>query len=112
MLPMAKKIAYEISSGNVFEDLGVANPDEHLARAAIARQIEILLRDLALTQAEIGKRLSLPQPAVSRLMNGRYRDFSTDRLMRVLLRLGRDIEITIKPAAKRRTEGHMTVKAA
>jgi hypothetical protein len=46
------------------------------------------------------------------LMNGRYRDFSTGRLMRVLLRLGRDIEITIRPTPKRRAEGHLTVKAA
>lgn len=45
-------------------------------------------------------------------MNGRYRDFSTDRLMRVLLRLGCDIEITIRRTPKRRTEGHLTVKAA
>jgi predicted XRE-type DNA-binding protein len=109
---VAKKIAYEISSGNIFEDLGVSDPDENLARAAIARQIERLLNELALTQAEIGKQLKLPQSAVSRLMNGRYRDFSTDRLMRILLRLGRDIEITIRPASKRRTEGHLTVKAA
>ncbi len=109
---MARKIAYEIGSDNIFKDLGVADPDEHLARAAIARQIEHLLRELALTQAEIGKRLKLPQSAVSRLMNGRYRDFSTDRLMRVLLRLGRDIEITIRPTSKRRAEGHLTVKAA
>jgi predicted XRE-type DNA-binding protein len=109
---VAKKIAYEISSGNIFEDLGVSDPDENLARAAIARQIERLLNELALTQAEIGKQLKLPQSAVSRLMNGRYRDFSTDRLMRILLRLGRDIEITIRPASKRRAEGHLTVKAA
>jgi predicted XRE-type DNA-binding protein len=109
---MAKKVAYEIGGSNIFEDLGVVDPDENLARAAIARQIESLLNDLALTQAEIGKRLKLPQSAVSRLMNGRYRDFSTDRLMRILLRLGRDIEITIRPTPKRRTEGHLTVKAA
>jgi predicted XRE-type DNA-binding protein len=109
---MAKKIAYEFGGSNVFDDLGVADPDENLARAAIARQIECLLNDLSLTQAEIGKRLKLPQSAASRLMNGRYRDFSTDRLMRILLRLGRDIEITIRPTPKRRTEGHLTVKAA
>lgn len=109
---MTRKITFEIGSDNVFKDLGVADPEENLARAAIARQIESLLNGLALTQAEIGKRLKLPQSAVSRLMNGRYRDFSTDRLMRILLRLGRDIEITIKPTPKRRTEGHLTVKAA
>jgi predicted XRE-type DNA-binding protein len=109
---MTKKIAYEVGGSNIFEDLGVADPGENLARATIARQIERLLNDLSLTQTEIGKRLKLPQSAVSRLMNGRYRDFSTDRLMRILLRLGRDIEITIRPTPKRRTEGHLTVKAA
>lgn len=109
---MARKIEFEIASDNIFEDLGVSDPKESLARAAIARQIEVLLRALELSQSEIGKQLGLPQSAVSRLMNGRYSDFSTERMMRILMRLGRDIEITIRPTPARRKHGHMTVKAA
>ena len=37
-----KKIEHEMSSGNVFADLGVANPEEALAKAQLARAICLL----------------------------------------------------------------------
>lgn len=37
-----------------------------------------------------------PQPDVSRLLNGQFRDLSVERLMRLLTRLGCDVDITIR----------------
>ncbi|MFI0435727.1 MAG: hypothetical protein ACH350_08420 [Parachlamydiaceae bacterium] len=40
---MKKKIVYEESSGNVFTDLGIENPEEALAKSEFARQIAKLI---------------------------------------------------------------------
>jgi len=40
----------------------------------------------------------IDQPKVSALLRGRYGGFSTDRLLRLLIALDRDIDIVVKPA--------------
>ncbi len=44
--------------------------------------------------------MGLSQPDVSRLLNGQFRDASVERLMRLLTRLGCDVEITIRKHGK------------
>ncbi len=41
---MKEKIVYEESSGNVFADLGIENPEEALAKSERARQIAKLIK--------------------------------------------------------------------
>ena len=50
-------IEYTESSGNVFADLGILNPEEALAKAEIASKIHDIIKEKKLTQA---KALSLP----------------------------------------------------
>ena len=40
---MAEEIKVQKSSGNVFADLGLANPDELLVKAELARQISKII---------------------------------------------------------------------
>jgi hypothetical protein len=40
---MPRKIQVEEGSGNVFADIGLPNPEEALAKAEIARQVNRLL---------------------------------------------------------------------
>src|SRR5665213_233372 len=80
-------------SGNVFADLGLPNPEQRLAKAELAHEICALIRSAKLTQTQAAKRLGVDQPKVSALMTGRLKDFSTDRLMRFINLLGRDVNI-------------------
>ncbi len=52
-----KKFDWELSSGNVFADLGLPNPEELLAEADQASQINDLLKKKKLTQVEADKLL-------------------------------------------------------
>lgn len=90
---------YIVSSGNVFADLGLPNPEEALAKAELAHKITVLIRERGLTQVETAKLLGIDQPKISALMRGRLTGFSLERLIRFLLLFGQDIQITVQPAA-------------
>ncbi len=97
-------IEIEESSGNVFADLGLSNPEERLAKAELAIQIRRLIKEKKLTQAAAAKLLEITQPKVSLLMRGKLSGFSLERLFRLLYKLGQSITINIettKPAKKR-----------
>lgn len=83
------------SSGNVFADLGIQNPEEVLAKAEIVRQIHRTIKKKKLTQMQAAKILGIAQPKVSRLLRGYFENFSLERLFRFLNKLGQDIRISI-----------------
>lgn len=103
---MKKKIAYEDSSGNVFADLGVDNPEEALAKSELARQIAKIIKKRKLTQKQAAEILEIDQPKVSALIRGRLRSFSLERLIRFLNELGQDVNIMISPAMPVSERGH------
>ena len=82
-------------SGNVFEDLGVPDAEEHLAKADLVSKIASVIESRALTQVEASRIIGLPQSKVSLLVRGRFRDFSTDRLCRILNRLGVTVSMVL-----------------
>ncbi|MCH7978867.1 MAG: XRE family transcriptional regulator [Acidobacteria bacterium] len=99
----------EASSGNVFSDIGVADAEVVLAKAELARQIDQIIRTRGLKQVAVAKILGVDQGKVSALVRGRLAGFSTDRLLRFLNALGRDIEIVIKRKPRSSKRGHVTV---
>jgi predicted XRE-type DNA-binding protein len=108
---MAKSIAVEEGSGNVFADLGLPNPEERLAKAGLALRIAGVIRARRLTQASAARILKIDQPKISRLLRGQLSGFSTERLMQFLTLLGRDVEIVIKRAPRSRRQGRVRVVA-
>lgn len=96
-------------SDNVFRDLGFRDPDAELAKAQLALAISTLLRERPMTQTEAARLLGLPQPKVSQLARADVTGFSTDRLLRVLSRLGQDVEIVVTAAPVRRRVGKVRV---
>lgn len=88
----------EESSGNVFADLGLKNPEELLAKAELVHRIRTIIAERKLTQLRAAKLLGIDQPKISALMRGKLDGFSTDRLFRFLNALGSDVEIVIRPA--------------
>ena len=99
------------SSGNVFADLGLKNPEEHALKAELVRQISAMLEKEGLTQTEAARRLRIAQPDVSRMLRGHFRQFSVERLMRFLVALGQDVEIVVRPSSVARSNkgGRLTV---
>jgi predicted XRE-type DNA-binding protein len=100
---MAKR-DYVESSGNVFADLGLPNPEEMLAKAELAIKIAEILRQRRLTQVQAAEALGVDQPKVSALIRGRLSGFSIERLLRFLLLLGTDVSITIMPRQRLRSK--------
>ena len=91
-----EKVNVTRGSGNVYADLGLPDAEEHARKAELVQQIEAILRRRKLTQVQAAKVLGISQPDVSRLMRGNFREYSLERLLRLLMALGRDIEIVIK----------------
>jgi predicted XRE-type DNA-binding protein len=90
------------SSGNVFADLGLPKPDDLLAKAELTAKIIEEIQRRRLTQSQAASILGIDQPKVSALKQGHLSSFSIERLMRFLVLLGRDVEITVKQRRKPR----------
>ena len=88
--------AVERGSDNVFADLGRPDADTHVVKAELVSHIDTIVRQRGITQAEAGRMLGLSQPDVSRLLRGDFREYSLERLLRLLTALGRDIDIVIR----------------
>ena len=92
--PSTKRIGdidYTESSGNVFHDLGLSNPEEALAKSEIASKIHDIIKEKKLTQAKAAKNLEISQPKVALLLRRYLTDFSLERLLRFLNDLGQDV---------------------
>jgi predicted XRE-type DNA-binding protein len=100
---------YNTSSGNVFADLGLRNPEEARAKAELAHKIAEVVRARNLTQIQTAALLGVDQPKVSALMRGRLTGFSLERLMRFLLLLGQDIKITVQACPRSRSQARVHV---
>src|SRR4029453_14388605 len=96
---MADK-AYVVGSGNVFADLGVARPEEALAKAELAHKISEIIASRQLTQEKAAVLLPVDKPKISALKRGRLAGFSLDRLVGFLVLLGSDVEIVVKARPK------------
>lgn len=95
-----KKLDYETSSGNVFLDLALPDAEQLKIKSGLVIEITRAIRRLGLTQEEAGLRIGISQAKVSGLMRGDFSNLSEQKLMACLSRLGYDIEIKLKPAAK------------
>jgi predicted XRE-type DNA-binding protein len=97
------------SCGNVFADLNLPEADDLLAKAELAAKIIAEIQRRRMTQIQAAAILGIDQPKVSALKQGKLSAFSVERLMRFLLLLGRDIEITVKGKPKSRASARLRV---
>ena len=98
------------SSGNVFEDLGLPNPEERLAKAELARVVRAVIKERGLTQVQAAQILGVAQPDVSDLVRGRLARFSMERLERFLNALDLEIRIQIGPRPSGKARAGVTVE--
>ncbi len=95
-----KTLEMEPGSGNVFADLGLADPGEHLIKAGLVVKIDRTIRRRRLTQTAAAQLMGIDQPKVSAMLGGQFRGYSVERLMRFLVALGHDVEIVVKPGRR------------
>ena len=103
-------IAIEASSGNIFEDLGLPDAGERLAKAELARVIRNIVKDKKWTQRRAADVLRIAPPDVSDLMRGKLARFSQERLERFLNALGMDVRIRVGPRAAGKRPANVTVE--
>ncbi|MDP2823065.1 MAG: helix-turn-helix transcriptional regulator [Sulfuritalea sp.] len=102
-------IEVEVGSGNVYADLGFENAEQMLVKARLAAKIDEIIRRRKLTQAQAAEVLGIPQPKLSNMLRGRFQGISETRLIECLTRLGRNVEIVVKPASRSKAAGRVSV---
>lgn len=90
---------------NIFVELGFERPEEEAAKVDLAYEIYTILKARKLTQTKAAALLGISQADVSKLVNVRPHGFSLDRLIAILTRLERDIEIRVTKSAGSRRRG-------
>ncbi len=116
---MAKKsnstvqdIAFERSTGNVFADLGLDQPEELKTKVVLAVRLNERIKALNLKQADIAKRLGTAQPNVSALLSYKLDNFSAEKLLEFFNALGYDVDVLIRPAQSKKRGGMHVLIAA
>jgi predicted XRE-type DNA-binding protein len=104
-----KRTTIEKGSGNVFADLGYADAKERTLKVQLAMEVNRLVDERGMTQAECARALGIRQPHVSDLVRYRLDRFSVERLMNFLTALGKDVEIRIRPRRARRSRSAIRV---
>ena len=64
------------SSGNVYADIGVAQPEAMLAKAQLAQRVGSIIAARKLTQREGAEIIGVPQPKLSKILRGQFRGVS------------------------------------
>lgn len=93
--PPPEKIEFVRGSGNVFADLGLAEPEEFLAKAEMVRVIRETMKARGLNQRVAARLAGLRESDMSDLMRGKLTRFSRQRIEDVLQAFDYDIEIHV-----------------
>lgn len=100
-LTTTQEVEFEASTGNVFADLGLAQPEELKTKLVLAVRLNERIKALHLKQTEIAQRLGTAQPNVSALLNYKLDNFSSEKLLEFFNALGYDVDVLIRPALHR-----------
>ena len=105
-----KLLVQAMSSSNIFADLALENAEELLLKAQIVSEIGDVMKRRKLTQDKVAAPTGTAQPDLSNLLRGRFKAFSIERLKLMLTGLGRNVDITARPAPKSRKTGGIRFK--
>ena len=86
-----------VSSGNVFEDLGFPQDEAAvmLARETLLIELEKELRRRGKKQQELADELDIPRTRISEVMHHKTDRFSVDKLVSLLSRAGKRVELRV-----------------
>ena len=95
------EITIEEGSTNVYADLGYADAAEMQRKSQLAAEIARAIKARRLTQAGAAGLLGIDQSKVSRITRGQFRGVSEAKLLELVAKLGRDVQIVIGPVRRR-----------
>ncbi len=107
-----RELVFEMSSGNVFADLGLPNAEELGTKLRLCVAINRILEKRKMTQAEAARVLGVNQPKVSALKGYKLEGFSVERLMHFVTALEHDVVIEIRPRREKKGAGRVRVVGA
>jgi predicted XRE-type DNA-binding protein len=81
---MINKTKVSLSSGNIFEDLGLVDCSELLIKAELTSQITEILIAKDLTLGVVAKILGVDSTTIARLLDGKLSEFPRERLSNFL----------------------------
>lgn len=87
-------------SGNVFRDLGIANPEVEQLKAILATKIIGVLDSQNMTVRRAHELTRFAAADFSRVRQAKLARFTIDRLMTMLDRLDQDVEVTVNVQAR------------
>jgi predicted XRE-type DNA-binding protein len=87
-------------SGNVFRDFGRPDADLEQARAILGARIVKALDERELTARAAEKLTGVAHTDLSRIRNAKLERFTLDRMITILGKLDRDVEVSIRVAPR------------
>jgi predicted XRE-type DNA-binding protein len=106
---MKENIEFELSSGNVFADIGFENSEEMILKSELVRQINSTIKEQGLSTIRVKEILNLDEKMLSDLSRGALTELTVEQLFRHLNILGRDLEVILKSSSKSSTQGKLKV---
>lgn len=99
---MTKKLELVHGSGNVFRDFGDPNPDVEQMKSILAAQIIMALDDRKLSVRQAEGITGIAGADFSRIRRVKLDRFTIDRLVTILNRLDRRVNVSVSVAPKRK----------
>lgn len=90
-----EKLELVRGSGNVFRDLGLPNANLEQGKAILAAKIIAVLDDRGWTARAAAKATGVAHTDLSRIRNVKLNTFTLDRLITILGKLDKDVEVSI-----------------
>lgn len=90
-----EEVTVERTSGSVYHALGDPNADEMERKARLVSALNDTIVARGLSQVQAAEIVGMDQPTLSKLLRGRFRSVSIERLAEMLNALGRDVTIVV-----------------
>jgi predicted XRE-type DNA-binding protein len=104
-----ENIEFEMSSGNIFADLGFDNAEEMLLKSELVRQINNTIQGRELNSIQARDLLNIDENILANLSRGRLTELTLENLFRYLTVLGRDLEVVLKPLSVPSIQGKLKI---
>lgn len=87
------------SSGNIFADLGVPNPEVMKLRTELIVEIRRTMEERGWNRTEAAENLGVSRTRLNDILRGRLEKVTIDRLVTMLAAIGRQVHVKVDDAA-------------
>ena len=98
-----------MSSGNVFADVGLSDPEGRMRRSKLLNYLVKETRHRGLSPSQAAALLDVSEVDIHLLLQANLTSFSLECLLEMVARLGMDVAISCQPAQDDDGHGHVTI---